>query len=105
MEPTLAMAYDISQKVKKRLIIKYIIFFILSILFLSFFWMILSAFGAVYQNTQIIIFKNALISFSISLFYTFVINIFPCIFRIISLNSKKNDNEGMFKLSKFLQLL
>ena len=105
MEPLLSMAYNISDKEKRNLIIKYTIFFILGLIFLFLFWMFLSSFGAVYKNTQMFIFKNALISFAISLIYPFFIIIFPCIFRILSLNSKTKDNEGMYKLSKFLQIL
>ena len=104
-QPTLSIAYDFSSKVKRQLIIKYIIFFILGLIFLVFFWMLLSAFGAVYQNTQLFIFENALISFAISLIYPFFINILPCIFRIASLNSEKKDNECIFNLSKLLQIL
>jgi len=104
-QPILSIAYDFSLKVKRHLIIKYTIFFIVSLLFLVFFWMLLSAFGAVYQNTQLFIFKNALISFSISLVFPFFINILPSIFRIASLNSEKKDNECLFNLSKFLQIL
>ena len=105
IQPTYSLAYDISLKEKKNLVIKYTIFFILGIIFLVFFWMLLSSFGAVYQNTQIFIFKNALISFSMSLCYPFIIIIFPSIFRICALNSKEKNNECMFKLSKFLQIL
>ena len=105
MQPKLSIAYDISDKEKRNLVIKYTIFFILGLIFLFFFWMLLSSFGAVYQNTQIFIFKNALISFGISLVYSFFIIILPCIFRILSLNSETKNNEGMYKLSKFLQIL
>ena len=82
IQPTYSLAYDISLKEKRNLVIKYTIFFILGIIFLAFFWMLLSSFGAVYQNTQIFIFKNALISFSMSLCFPFIIIIFPAIFRI-----------------------
>ena len=85
-QTSLNNAYTMSDEVKKKLVIKYIIFFISGSIFLVFFWMLLSSFGAVYQNTQILIFKNTLISFSLSLFFPFFINIFPCIFRICSLN-------------------
>ena len=105
MQPTLSLANDIASKEKKNLVIKYIIFFIGGLIFLGFFWMLLSSFGAVYPNTQMLIFKNALISFSMSLFYPLIINIFPCFFRRCSLNSKKKNNECMYKLSKFLQVL
>ena len=100
-----SIAYNIADKVKKNLIIKYTIFFILGIVFLVFFWMLLSSFGAVYPNTQMFIFKNALISFAISLVYPFFTNIFPSILRMCSLNSNKKDNECIYKLSKFLQIL
>ena len=105
IQPTYPLAFNISLKERRNLVIKYTIFFILGIIFLIFFWMLLSSFGAVYQNTQIFIFKNALISFSMSLCYPFIIIIFPSIFRIYSLNSKEKNNECMFKLSKFLQIL
>ena len=99
------MADKIAEKEKKNIIIKYIIFFILGIVFLAFFWMLLSSFGAVYQNTQLIVFENALICFGISFVYPFFINIFPCIFRISSLNSKTKKQECLYKFSKFLQIL
>ena len=100
---TPSLAYTISDKVKKNLILKYIIFFTLGLLFLVFFWMLLSSFGAVYPNTQMFIFKNTLISFAMSLIYPFFINIFPCIFRMHALSSK--NSECSYKISKFLQIL
>ena len=100
---TPSLAYNIAEKEKRNLVIKHIIFFILGLIFLVFFWMLLSSFGAVYPNTQMYIFKNTLISFSMSLIYPFFINIFPCIFRTCSLSSTKS--ECVYKVSKFLQLL
>ena len=104
-QKTYELANDAFFKEKRNLYIKYSFFFILGIIFLTFFWMLLSSFGAVYQNTQIFIFKNTIISFSFSLIYPFFISIFPSIFRISSLNSKTKNNECMFKFSKFLQIL
>ena len=101
-QPNYSKANEIIPTVKRNLTIKYIIFFILGIIILLFFWMLLSSFGAVYQNTQIIIIENTLISFSISFIYPFFINIFPCIFRMISLNSK---SECLYTFSKILQIL
>ena len=101
-QPNYFKANEIIPTVKRNLTIKYIIFFILGIIILLFFWMLLSSFGAVYQNTQIIIIENTLISFSISFIYPFFINIFPCIFRMISLNSK---SECLYTFSKILQIL
>ena len=101
----ISSAYEISEKEKKNLCIKYSIFFILSLIFLVFFWMLLSSFGAVYPNTQIFIFKNTLISFALSIFYPFIINIFPCMFRMCALKSSKKNNECPYKISKLLQEL
>ena len=95
-------AHLISENVKRNLIIKYVIFFILGLIFLVFFWMLLSSFGAVYQNTQMFIFKNTLISFAMSLVYS-CLNLSACIFRICSLKSK--NSECLYKISKFLQIL
>ena len=100
-----SIAYIISDKEKKNLIIKYTIFFILGIIFLFFFWMLLSSFGAVYSNTQMFIFKNTLISFAMSLFYPFLISVFPSTLRTFSLKSNPKDKECLYKVSKFLQVL
>ena len=98
-------AQKIAEKEKRNLIIKYIVFFIVGILLFIFFWMQLSSFGAVYQNTQIIVFQNTLICFAISLIYPFFINIFPGIFRISSLNSYNKDKNCLYNFSKILQML
>ena len=100
---SISSAHSISDKVRRNLIIKYIIFFILGLIFLVFFWMLLSSFGAVYPNTQMFILKNTLLSFAISLIYPFLISIFPCIFRMSSLSSR--NSECVYKISKFLQFL
>ena len=102
---TYSMACNLQEKVERNLIIKYIIFFIMGIIFLSIFWLFLSSFGAVFQNTQIILVENTLISFGISFVYPFFINIIPGIFRICSLSDKKNNSICLYKISQFLQLL
>jgi len=104
-QKTINSAQEIASNEKRNLIIKYTLFFIIGIIFLSFFWMLLSSFGAVYQNTQIIVFENTLICLGISLAYPFFINILPCILRIPSLNSESKDQSCLYNLSKFLQIL
>ena len=81
-------ANNIASKVKRKIFIKCNIFFIIGILFQILFWFVLSSFGSVYQNSQVIVFENTLISFGISLIYPFFINIFPCILRIWSISSR-----------------
>jgi hypothetical protein len=104
-EKTLIKAKEIENKVKRTLIIKYIVFFIGGHIFLFFFWYYLSSFGAVYQNTQIFLLINTLISFLISLLYPFIINLLPGIFRMNSLKDKTKKKECIFTFSKILQLL
>ena len=92
-------------KIRKILIIKYIIFYIIGILFHLFFWLALSSFSTMYINTQVFVLENALLAFGISLIYPFIYNIIPCILRISSLRTKENNHKIMFNISKFLQAL
>ena len=60
-----------AKKVKAYLLIKFLIFFIISIILTIIFWYFVSCFCAVYKNTQIILIKDTLISFGISMLYPF----------------------------------
>ena len=104
IQPSLDASEKAANNEKGKLIRKYI-FFIMSFVFLGFFWLLLSSFGAVYQNTQIFVFENSLISFAISFLYEIFFNIFPCFFRITSLHSNDKSKECFYTFSKFLQLL
>ena len=98
-------AFRLTTKIKKHLVIKYFFFFIIGLIFLIIFWVFLSSFGAVFKNTQIVLLKNTLISFSISFIYPFIYNIIPCFFRICSLSNRKNNCSCVYNTNKFLQLL
>ena len=84
---------------------KFIFFFVVNYILLFVFWFYLSSFCAVYKNTQIYLIKDVLISFGISLIYPFLIYILPSIFRIISLNSKKDKKIYLYSFSKLLQII
>ena len=58
-----------------------------------------TAFGAVYTNTQMHLIKDTLISFGISMLYPFVVNIIPGILRIQALKAEKKDKENLYKAS------
>jgi len=93
------------KKKLKCIIIKYTIFFILNFILLALFWYYLTCFNAIYKNTQIYLIENTFISFGLSLFYPFIINIFPSMIRICSIKSNnKNQNYG-YKLSQIIQLI
>ena len=88
---------------EKKLKAKFILFFIISFLFLSFFWYYISIFCVIYKNTQIHLLKDTLMSFGLSLVFPFIINIIPGFFRRVALSNRKNKSECLYKFSQFLQ--
>ena len=90
-------------KIKKCLKLKFILFYIISLLFLFFFWFYLACFCAVYTNTQKHLIKDTLLSFALSLLYPFILNVVPMLIRIPSLKNK--NKECMYKVSKIAQLI
>ena len=94
---------NINQKHLKYLIncIKYkiIIFYIFTFLLFLSFWYAISAFCAVYVNTQYIFITDSISSFIMGLIYPFVLYLLPAGLRIISLKAKEKKN------LKFLYIL
>ena len=101
----LETALERSKKIENVLKISYIFFFILSFIFMSFFWYFISCFCAVFSNTQNILIKDTLISFTLSLLYPFIINLVPGILRIYSLRTKNKDKQCLYKLSQIISLI
>ena len=101
--------YLIAQKklknIKMYIKIKLAIFFILSIIFMIFFWYFISCFCAVYKNTQKILIEDTLISFALSMLYPFGLNLLPGIFRITALRSIKKDKKCLYKVSRLIALI
>ena len=87
-----------SQKLIKFLFYKFLLFFITSFALLLLFWYYLTIFCAVYENSQIHLIKDTLISYRISMLYPLGIYLIPGVFRIYSLNT--NQREKMYKFSK-----
>ena len=88
---------------EKKLLIKFVLYFIVSFVFLSFFWYYISMFGAIYRNTQLHLLKDTLISFGLSLIYPFFTYLLPGFFRIPALSNRKNKRKYLYNFSKFLQ--
>ena len=88
---------------EKKLRIKSIFYFIISFIFLLFFWYYISMFGVIYKNTQYHLLKDTLISFGLSMIYPFGIYLLPGIFRKPSLSN--NKRKYLYDFSKFLQML
>ena len=94
-----------SKEIDSCLKIKFIFFFILSSNLMIFFWYFLSCFCAVYNNTQIILIKDTLVSFCASMLYPFGLNLIPGIFRISAIRAKNKDKESMYKASLLISLI
>ena len=87
----------------KCLKLKFILFYIISGIFLVFFWLYLSCFCALYRNTQYHLMKDTILSFILSLLYPFILNLLPIFIRIPAIRNK--NSEYMYKISKIIQLL
>ena len=98
-------AAQYSKSIKRCLTIKFIIFFILSYLFLLFFWYFIACFCGVYANTQIILIKDTLISFGLSMLYPIGLNLIPGFFRIPALRASKKDKKCIYKISLIIALI
>ena len=99
------ICYLKAKSAKKCLIIKSIFFIFLSLILISAFSYYLSCFCAVYNNTQKILLKDTILSFCLSMFYSFGMCLLPGFFRIPSLRAKNHDKEGLYKFSTFLALI
>ena len=97
-------------KLIKILLIKSILYYIIGTVFLFIFWFYISLFCYIYENTQIHLLSDTLISFGFSLLYPFGIYLLPGIFRIPALSNGKKDNKlnikgkYLYNFSKFLQI-
>ena len=93
----------VALNLKRNFKIKFVVFFILDLIFLGCFWIYLSCFSAVYRNTQKHLIKDTFISFGTSCISPFVIYLLPGIFRIPALKNK--NRRIMYRLNQLLQLL
>ena len=92
------------KKLIRRLKIKFFLFYLICFLLMLFFCYFISCFCAVYENTQIVLFKDSFFSLLISFIYPFGLYIIPASLRIISLRSKKKDQKFLYKISNIFPL-
>ena len=86
--------------------LKFCFFFIITFLLLLIFGFYIFCFCCIYQNTQLHLIKDSLLSFGISLLYPIFISLIPGLFRIPALNNKKSGTHFyMYNLSKFIEFL
>ena len=84
---------------------KFILFFIIIFIFLSFFGFYISCFCGIYTNTQIHLIKDSVVGFCLSFGYPFLICLLPGVFRINALKAKNKDKEYLYKFSQLIQSL
>ena len=92
-----------AKKLRFKLKIKFIFYFIISSLFLLFFWYYLAMFCAVYKNTQRHLMKSTILGFGSSLIIPFFYDLVPGWFRIIAISNPKKGKRYLYNFSKFLQ--
>ena len=98
-QPTIEFALLKSKSVENCLMIKIIIFYLVSFFCLLFYWYFISCFCAVYINTQIILIHDTLFSFATSMIYSIVYCLLPAIMRAIALKSDKKDRKCLYNTS------
>ena len=83
--------------------IKLIIFFVFTFILFAFYWYFISAFCAVYQNTQTTYIKDSVSSYLTGLLYPIVLYLIPASLRILSFSdSKKKRLKIIYKLSDII---
>ena len=97
-------AITMSRNVKKCLKFKFFIYFLVSNIFLMFFWYFISCFCIVYNNCQFLLIIDSFCSIILSMLYPIAINILPGIFRIYALRAVDKNRKCLYKFSLFLAL-
>ena len=93
--------FNIMDCIKKKLVS----FLVFTFLVFLFHWYFISAFCAVYQNTQMIFLRDSGISILISLIYPFIIYGITCIIRVISLSlCCKRKLSCLYKVSELIPI-
>ena len=98
---------DLENQKKKGLkiiYIKFVLFFVVTYVLLTIFWVYSISFCVVYKNTQIHLLKDVILSFLTSFVYPIIIYLLPGFFRIHSLKNKKGKKHLLYNFSKIIQM-
>ena len=99
---------DLDLKVKKTikiLKIKFISFFVTTFILLLFFMYYIICFCGIYENTQIHLIKDSILSFTLSLLYPLLIYLLPGLLRISALRVLEKDKECLYNISKLFHFI
>ena len=89
-------------EVKSNLKMRFTIFYIILYTLMIFFWYYISVFCSIFQYSQLALFKSGILSFFISMLYSFLFCFLNTIVRKVSLKKK---SRLLFKISSFLNYL
>ena len=84
------------QEVKTIVMIRCYLYFFSNIIFLCFIWIYISSFFMIFQNTQIYVIQNTLISFGISMVAPFILYFIPTFVKKIAM--KGEGSQGRYCL-------
>ena len=90
-------------KIKRKLKIKFILFFIIDFIILLFFWYYITCFCGIYVNTQNHLFKDSFLSFTTGLLYPFLIFLISGLFRNSALMVEMPKGKFLYQLSSFIE--
>ena len=93
----------IKTKIIKSIEIKFCFFFIITFILLFIFWYYISCFCCIYENTQIHLIKDSLLSLILSSIIPFYKSLIPGIFRIPALRNKRCNKSCIYKLSQIIE--
>ena len=82
--------------------IKIIIFFVFNLIMFSFYWYSVASFCAVYRNSQVVLIKDTLISFTLGIAYSLIIYLIVSALRSLAINKKKMRLKFVYKLSEII---
>ena len=91
------------KKMIKNIKIRFCCFFIITFILLLIFGYYISCFCCIYENTQIHLIKDSLLSLLISSIIPFFKSLIPGIFRIPALRNKKGNNSCLYKISQIIE--
>ena len=93
----------LNKKLIRTLKCKFTIFFLSTFFILIFLWYYITCFCGIYENTQIHLIKDTIISLISSFFIPFILFLLPGIFRIASLREKQPSHRLLYKFSLILE--
>ena len=93
---------NVEEQTKKCIKIKFILFFVLSIVLNVFFWYFITCFCAVFTNSQVPYIIDSCITIVLCLVYPFILNLLPGAFRIPALRAKKKDRSTLYDISLYV---